>query len=600
MNELDYPFDSEEILKRKKAYRKQLLSQPDTYFIEKRIAVLGGVTTQNITLILELFLLNQGIRSVFYESEYDQFYEDGMFPNAELESFAPDVIYICTSIRNLTICPQMTDSSEQVEEKLSLNYQKFEGLWNHLSETYHCPIIQNNFEYPFYRLLGNRDAWDIHGMTNFVTRLNSRFYQYAQTHENFYICDINYLSASYGLDKWSDPFYYHMYKYAVAVPAIPYLSFNVSNIIKSIYGRNKKAFNLDLDNTLWGGIIGDDGSENIEIGQETSLAQTYSEFQEYIKKHKQIGVLLTINSKNNKDTALAGLARPDSVLHADDFVSIKANWNPKSANLMETAQELALLPESFVFVDDNPAEREIIKQQIPGVMAPEIEGVEHYIRILDHSGFFEVTQLSKDDLSRSAMYQENVKRHQLELSFENYEDYLLSLEMKGEIAPFVPMYMSRIAQLTNKSNQFNLTTKRYSQTEIEAAAADPNMITLYGKLTDKFGDNGVVSIVIGRIEGQNKDELHIELWLMSCRVLKRNMEFAMMDKLAEIALSRNIRKIVGYYYPTAKNAMVKDFYHLQGFEKVSEDEDGNTVWGLQLDHNYQKKQTVIDIIEVEK
>ena len=148
-------------------------------------------------------------------------------------------------------------------------------------------------------------------------------YQYAQTHENFYICDINYLSASYGLDKWSDPFYYHMYKYAVAVPAIPYLSFNVANMIKSLYGKNKKAFNLDLDNTLWGGIIGDDGSENIEIGQETSLAQTYSEFQEYIKKHKQIGVLLTVNSKNNEDTAFEGLKRPDSVLRQDDFASLR-------------------------------------------------------------------------------------------------------------------------------------------------------------------------------------------------------------------------------------------------------------------------------------
>ena len=489
----------------------------------------------------------------------------------------------------------MADSAEQVEEKLAANYRKYETLWDHLASVYHCPIIQNNFEYPFYRLLGNRDAWDIHGMTNFVTQLNCRFNKYAQIHENFFICDINYLSASYGLDKWSDPFYYHMYKYAVAVPAIPYLSFNVSNIIKSIYGKNKKAFNIDLDNTLWGGIIGDDGSENIEIGQETSLAQTYSEFQEYIRKHKQIGVLLTVNSKNNEDTALAGLKRPDSVLHPDDFVSIKANWNPKSRNLMETAHELTLLPESFVFVDDNPAEREIIKQQIPGVQAPNIDRVEHYIQILDHSGFFEVTQFSKDDLTRNNMYLENAKRHQLELSFDNYEDYLLSLEMKGEIAPFVPMYMSRIAQLTNKSNQFNLTTKRYNQAEIEEVAADPGRITLYGKLTDKFGDNGVVSVVIGRIDGDNKDELHIELWLMSCRVLKRDMEYAMMDTLVQKAQSLGIRNIFGYYYPTAKNAMVKDFYAKQGFIKIQEDDQGNTVWKFVVSNNYQKKQHVIDL-----
>lgn len=593
MKELEYPFDPEEILRKKKSYRKQLLSETSTSFIDKKIAVLGGVTIQNIILILELFLLNQGIRPVFYESEYNQFYEDGMFPNPELESFAPDVIYICTSIRNLTNTPEIADSAEQVKEKLISNYQKYEALWDHLNSVYHCPIIQNNFEYPFYRLLGNRDVWDIHGITNFVTQLNNRFYQYAQVHENFFICDINYLSASYGLEKWSDPFYYHMYKYAVAVPAIPYLSFNISNIIKSIYGKNKKAFNLDLDNTLWGGVIGDDGSENIEIGQETPLAQTYSEFQEYIRKHKQIGVLLTVNSKNNEDTALTGLKRPDSVLHPDDFVSIKANWNPKSRNLMETAQELTLLPESFVFVDDNPAEREIIRQQLPEVQAPDIGGVEHYIQILDHSGFFEITQFSKDDLSRNAMYQENAKRHQLEMSFENYEEYLLSLEMKGEIAPFAPMYMSRIAQLTNKSNQFNLTTKRYSQAEIEEVAADPGRITLYGKLADKFGDNGVVSVVIGRIDGENKDELHMELWLMSCRVLKRDMEYAMMDTLVQKAQSSGIRRIIGYYYPTAKNAMVKNFYAKQGFTMIQEDDQGNTVWEFVVSDSYQKKQHVI-------
>lgn len=179
----------------------------------------------------------------------------------------------------------------------------------------------------------------------------------------------------------------------------------------------------------------------------------------------------------------------------------------------------------------------------------------------------------------------------------NYEDYLKSLEMKGEIKDFIPMYMSRIAQLTNKSNQFNLTTKRYSQAEIEEVAENPNYITLYGKLGDKFGDNGVVSIVIGRIDGQSHDELHMELWLMSCRVLKRDMEFAMMDELVEKAKARGIKKLVGYYYPTAKNAMVKDFYALQGFVKINEDEEGNSSWQFMIDDTYEKKQHVIAVNE---
>lgn len=594
MRELEYPFDSEYILKKKKTLRKELLSQSKN-FIEKKIAILGGVTTNDIKIILELFLLNYGIKPAFYESEYNQYYEDGMFPNAELEEFRPDLIYICTSNRNIVTYPEMKDSKEEVEHKLDMVYQKFEGLWLNLANVYQCPVIQNNFEYPFFRLMGNKDCSDYHGRVNFLTRINNKFYEYAQAHDNFFICDINYISSSYGLDKWSDPYYWHMYKYAVAVPAIPYLCFNIANIIKSIYGKNKKAFNLDLDNTLWGGIVGDDGADNIEIGQETSLAQTFSEFQEYIKLHKQLGVLLTINSKNEEENALSGLNRPDSVLHKEDFVKIKANWKPKSINLMETAKEMTLLPESFVFVDDNPAERAIINEQLEGVAIPEISDVEHYIRIIDKSGFFEVTSFSQDDLKRNEMYQENAKRQELQASFVNYEDYLKSLEMKGEIQSFIPMYMSRIAQLTNKSNQFNLTTKRYSQADIETVAEDKDRITLYGKLEDKFGDNGVVSVVIGKLGGKSRDELHMELWLMSCRVLKRDMEFAMMDELVAKAKNLGVKKIIGYYYPTAKNMMVKDFYALQGFAKISEDTEGNTIWQYDIPDNYEKKQHVIDI-----
>ncbi len=253
MRELEYPFNAEEIIKKKKSYRKQLLADNSLSFIDKKVAILGGETTQNIKLVLELFLLNYGIRPTFYESEYNQYYEDGMFPNQELEDFAPDIIYICTCIRNIPMFPEITDSKEEVDIKINSCYSKFSGLWNRLSDIYKCPVIQNNFEYPFFRLMGNKDASDYHGRVNFVTLLNCMFYEYAQSHNNFYICDVNYLSSSYGLDKWSDPYYWHMYKYAVAVPAIPYLSFNVANIIKSIYGKNKKVLNLDLDNTLWGG-----------------------------------------------------------------------------------------------------------------------------------------------------------------------------------------------------------------------------------------------------------------------------------------------------------------------------------------------------------
>ena len=591
MEELEYPFDNEYILKKKKSLKKQLLENDN--FIEKNIAILGGSTTSDIKLILELFLLNQGIKPKFYESEYNQYYQDAMFPNSELEEFKPDIIYIHTTNRNITLYPTITNSKEEVENLLLNEYNKFSNMWDKLKSTYNCPIIQNNFELPFYRLMGNKDASDYRGKVNFITKLNLKFYEYAESNQNFYINDINYVSSSYGLEKWADEFYWHMYKYALAVPAIPSLAFNISNIIKAIFGKNKKAFVLDLDNTLWGGVVGDDGVENIKIGPEVPTGQVFSEFQTYLKEHKDLGVILNVNSKNERENAIAGLNHPDSTLKPDDFITIKANWEPKSKNIVDIANELNIGVDSLVFVDDNPAEREIVKQQVSGVAVPEIDIPEHYINILDKSGFFEVTTISKDDLKKSEMYKENAKRNEMLSSCANYDDYLKSLKMKATIKPFEPIYMSRIAQLTNKSNQFNLTTHRYTQAEIEEIANDEKYIKLYGKLEDTFGDNGVVTVVLGHID---EKILHIDLWLMSCRVLKRDMEFAMMDALVKKAKEAGIEKIKGYYYPTPKNGMVKEFYSLHGFEKESEDNEGNTIWNLNI-NNYENKNKFIEVEE---
>lgn len=591
MRELEYPFDAEQILLKKKKLRRRLL-ETGTQFIDKRIAILGGSTTSDIKLILELFLLDQGIRPAFYESEYNQYYQDAVFPNPELEAFAPDVIYIHTTNRNIIRYPSLSDNAEVIDALLDAEMEKFRHIWDSLKQTYHCPVIQNNFEMPYYRLLGNKDASDLHGAVNFLTRLNMEFYAYAQGHDDFYICDINYISADYGLKEWADPFYYHMYKYALCVNAIPYLAFNVANIIKSLFGKNKKGLVLDLDNTLWGGVIGDDGPENIVLGPEESEGQAYTEFQRYIRQHKELGVVLCVDSKNEEENALAGLNHTDSVLRPDDFVEIRANWEPKDQNFWEIAASLNLLPESLVFVDDNPAERHIVREQIKAVRAPEIGTIHEYIGVIDRSGFFETTVISKDDLKRNEMYMENRKRQKLQESFADYHEYLLSLKMKATIREFEPVYMARIAQLTNKSNQFNLTTRRYTQAEIEETAADHSYITLYGKLEDRFGDNGVVSVVIGHVQG---DVCHIDLWIMSCRVLKRDMEFAMMDALAKKCIESGIRRIVGYYYPTAKNGMVREFYALQGFEKLSEDEQGNTCWEFVLSEPYEAKTDVIEI-----
>lgn len=591
LRNLQYPFDANEILAKKKSLKKQLLTS-ECDWINKKIAVLGGSTTKDIRLVLELFLLNNGIRPLFYESEYNQYYQEAVFPNEALAAFAPDVIYIHTTNRNITAYPMLTDDEATIDELIHAEMDKFKAVWDSLREKYGCPIIQNNFEMPLYRLLGNKDASDIHGKVNFLTRLNMEFYAYVRQHENFYICDINYISADYGLKEWADPFYWHMYKYALNVNAIPYLAFNVANIIKSLFGKNKKGFVLDLDNTLWGGVIGDDGVENIALGPEEPEGRVYSEFQRYVKEHTQLGVLLNIASKNDEENALAGLNHPDSELHPHDFIAIEANWEAKDINVEKIAEKVGVLPESLLFIDDNPAERHIVSEQLNGVCAPEIGEAHHYIQNIDRGGYFETTVLSGDDVRRNEMYKENMARTAAGQTFSDYGEYLVSLEMQAVIEPFAPVYMSRIAQLTNKSNQFNLTTRRYTQAEIESIAENEEYITLYGKLADKFGDNGVVSVIIGHVLGK---ECHIDLWLMSCRVLKRDMEYAMMDALVSACVNRGITTLYGYYYPTAKNGMVKDFYATQGFTKIAGEDGGDTRWQYVISEEYIEKNTVIRV-----
>ena len=585
MDCFQYPLDTEQLLRKKRRIRRELLAQ-NPHPLKKKVAILGGSTTNEVADQLGLFLLQYGIEAEFYQSEYAQYWQDAMFGTPELDAFHPDIIYIHTTWRNITDFPTTQSSADEIDSMLDAQYQHFLTMWQKLSEKFHCPIIQNNFDRPNYRLMGNRDIYDPHGRSNFISRLNQLFYQYAAQQEDFYINDIDYLSADYGLTAWGDAFYWHMYKYAMCLDAIPSLANSIANIIKAIYGKNKKALVLDLDNTLWGGVIGDDGVDGIAIGPEVPEGQVYAEFQSYCKALKSIGVILAVDSKNDEANALAGLNHPDGILRPDDFVSIHANWENKDLNLKAIADELSLGVDSFVFADDNPAERAIVAAQLPGVATPPLDGAENYIKTLDHGGYFEVTTLSGEDLKKTELYHANAQRRQAEASFADYDAYLRSLDMHATIRGFENIYIQRIAQLTNKSNQFNLTTLRCSEDDIRAMAENPNWLCLYGKLVDKFGDNGVVTVVAGEQQG---DTLYLRLWLMSCRVLKRGMEDAMMDCLVQDAVKRGVKTIVGYYYPTAKNAMVKEFYGGMGYTKTAEDAEGNTTWTLDV-QSYSFKQ----------
>jgi FkbH-like protein len=589
---LDYPFRVDIIHKKKKSLKASLLKGGP--FLDKRIAVLGGSTTDEIKDVLELFLLREGIRPQFYQSDYNRYYEDVMFPNEALERFKPNIVYIHTTQANLTQVPLVADSRGVVEAKLAAEMTKFTSLWEKIRSTYNCTIIQNNFELPHYRVLGNLDFSAFQGVTHFTMRLNLAFAEYAQTHHDFYINDINYLSASFGLAKWHDPTFWHAYKYALSYDAIPSLAHSVARIVTAVYGKSKKCLVLDLDNTVWGGVIGDDGADNIKIGKETPVGEAYSAFQQYATELKRRGIVLAVCSKNDPEIAAQGFAHADSILAMTDFAAFKASWDPKYLALRQIASEVNIGLDSLVFVDDNPAERDLMRRQVPEIAVPEVgSDVADFIAFIDGAGYFEPAVLSADDIQRTKSYEADLVRQNLQAAIADYGEFLASLDMTAEIAPFSAKYLDRITQLINKTNQFNVTTKRYSASDVETMSRDPGTLTLYGRLKDRFGDNGLISAIAGTLKDAT---LHIDVWVMSCRVIKRDMEFAMFDELVRECIARGVNRIAGYYYPTAKNAIVADLFPRLGFTLTTRAEKGATEWAFDVGRGHEPTTRAIQVV----
>lgn len=588
---LNYPFDPAFILRKKKAIKPELLKKSDLK--ELNIAILGGSTTAEIKDILELFLLKYGFKPNFYESEFNKYYEDIMFDNEKLLNFKPHIIYIHTTSLNINSFPELTDSDNEIQQKLNNELERFKAIWKKIKESYRCPIIQNNFELPYARHLGNLDFSNCRGKTNFIAKINLAFAQFACQEKDFYINDINYLSSWVGLEKWHDLSMWYSYKYALSYDAVPFLAHNISAIIQSIYGKSKKCLVFDLDNTLWGGIIGEDGLENIQIGKETALAEAYSAFQKYVRELNKRGLLLAVCSKNDHQNAKAGLSHPDNIISPNDIICFKANWDPKHANIVKIAEEINIGLDSIVFIDDDPVEREEVRSNLSLVEVPEVgSDVVKYIEFLDKGGYFEPVMISSEDFNRVQSYKDNVQRKNLQFSFKDYTEFLKSLEMKAQIHNFEDIYLERITQLINKTNQFNLTAKRYTLSQIKDIAKNPRYISLYARLLDKFGDNGIVSAAIGNIKDS---ALHIELWLMSCRVLKRGLEYAMFDALVSICKTNGIKQLVGYFYKTGKNQMVAHHYKDLGFKCIAENENGDSTWQYDLTKVYLPRNKIIQV-----
>jgi len=416
---------------------------------------------------------------------------------------------------------------------------------------------------------------------NYIKNVNKEIFKFSKKYK-LIIFDINNYADPISSKNWFDNAKYKFARIPFSLENLNFYTYKLSRLISVIFGGSKKVLVLDLDNTLWGGVIGDDGIKNIKIGYKDKISLSFLNFQKYLKKLKSRGILLAVCSKNSEKIAKDAFKKKNMPLKLSDFVSFKANWNDKATNIKEISKELNLSMDSFVFFDDNPIERDIVRKNIPQLSVPEINSdPSKYIRDIVAPGYFDVLSYSKEDFKRTQTYKSNIKRHNLLKKSVDIDSYLMSLNMKSNMSKFKLKNIERLEQLFLRSNQFNLTTTRYQKKDIINFIKNKDSYTLQVDLSDKFGQNGIVSLLVGSL---SNNALVIENWVMSCRVLSRTLEQAILKKIIYDLKKLNVNKIIGLYKPSSKNKLVIEHYKNLNFKLLKKNKE-KTSWVLDL-NNY--------------
>jgi FkbH-like protein len=455
---------------------------------------------------------------------------------------------------------------------------RLENLWTTFRQHSKATVIQSNYVLPSERAFGNYEIKVADSMGSVFAEINYRLGVKTREAKNVLLCDIDFLAASVGRGQWFDARLWNLAKCPCRTDYLPVLAQALVDVVLSADGHFIKCVVLDLDNTLWGGVIGDDGLKGIALG-EFDEGEAFVAFQKFIRELKRRGIILAVVSKNEHSNAILPFREhPHMVLKEEDISVFVANWDNKADNIRLVQKTLNIGFDSFVFLDDNPFERNIVREFLPQVVVPELpEDPSLYLQALAGLNLFETASFSEADRQRADQYREEAQRGLVKTHYTNINDYLTSLAMEIKLERFNEFNLPRIAQLIQRSNQFNLMTRRYGEAACEAMMRDPASAALTLTLSDKFGDYGLISVVIlKRVE----DRLEIDEYLMSCRVLQRGVENFAMNNIFAYAARTGAEKVVGHYIRSAKNEMVKDFFLNFGFEKTSEDEAGNSEWTL--------------------
>jgi len=535
-----------------------------------RIALLSDAATQHFVPLLRVLFHGLGFHAVLYEGPFDGIQLEAFNPDSGLYQFQPDVVVLLHSTQALRAAFSKRSGSAALflEEKS----QELLGVWDALRVHSKATILQSTFVTPVERFWGNLDRSLPESLLCVVAALNSRLAEQARSRSGVLINDVETLASWIGRKQWFDDRFWDLAKSFCALEHMPAVAQNIVDIAVATRGRSVKCVVLDLDNTLWGGIIGDDGLEGIQIDAH-GAGEAFHRFQCFLKELLHRGILLAVGSKNDMSNAVLPFEKhPEMVLKREDIAVFSANWNDKAEGIRHIREVLNIGFDSMVFLDDNPFERNLVRGVLPQVIVPDLpEDPADYVRALAEWNLFETMSFSAEDTQRTELYRTEAARREAQAAYATADAFLESLDMRIEVARFDRFHLPRIAQLIQRSNQFNLTTHRYSEAECEAMMNSAACIPLYAKLRDRLGDHGLIGIVV--LEPAD-GELRIRDWLMSCRVLARGVEQYLMNLVVEEARERRLGTIRGEYIRTAKNDMVKNFFQQFGFVRDGENSGG--------------------------
>jgi len=534
-----------------------------------KIGVISSYTITGLAETLQVKCAENNINCKYYVGGYNQYSQEIISQDSALYKFTPDIVFLLLDTRslfgNIFYDPYSLNFEERklfVKEK----FEEIENLINIFSKNSNSKLIISNLTIPSYSSFGINETKQEYGFHEMISSLNLKLNLSFREKNNIHIFDFNSFISKYGQKNIFNFKNFLFGDIQIIFDYIPYLAHELLPYINAFLGMTKKCIVLDLDNTLWGGIIGEDGFEKIQLGPEPP-GNAYYEFQKFLRVLKQQGIILAINSKNNLEDALKVIQEhPYMILKEEDFSCLKINWSDKVKNLKEISKELNIGLDSIVFFDDDKINCEYVNVSLPQVKVVNLSGDPSFFsEILQNMNDFDSLKITNEDLKRTQMYSEQIKRDELKDSSISLNDFLKNLDINVTIKKSDTFLIPRISQLTLKTNQFNLTTKRYQEEDIQRLTNDPNFLVGCAQIEDKFGDSGITGVFI--VNKKNSNEWYLDSFLLSCRIMGREIEKSFIVYIINEAKKNNIEKIIAEYIPTQKNKPSKNFLSECGFLK---------------------------------